>query len=304
MNATNLSIFSKSKSLFIEKRGEFMKKIYVTDLDGTLFDSNAEITLFTQNILKEFLQNNKLTFFTARSYYVARKKLGDIPFNVPCAVLNGCYIVDYLTGEIYIKNIIELKTAKEIIELALQNNIYPILICQYKGQEKMLYGDYYNNGYREYIMQRKKNNDKRLQKFDFHFHLDFLDDTDCLTLQFIDSREKLSTLKDVTEKYDINSYLGKELYCSDSYYLNITPLKATKESSLEIIAHLQGMNLKDFVVFGDQENDIEMFKVAGESCAVDNAIPELKQLATRVIDSNLDDGVAKYLQRVMIQENL
>lgn len=182
-----------------------MKKIYITDLDGTLFNSKAEISDFSKKTLKEFLDNEKLTFFTARSYHVARKKLGDIPFNIPCSVLNGCYIMDYLSGKVYKKNVIDFVVAKQIVKLALEKNIIPIVICQCGQQEKMLYGDYYNNGYKEYIIQRKEKNDKRLQKFDFRNNLEFLSEVDCLTLQFVDYEDELLELKKVINSFSITA---------------------------------------------------------------------------------------------------
>ena len=50
------------------------------------------------------------------------------------------------------------------------------------------------------------------------------------------------------------------------------------------------------VVFGDGKNDVDMFALADEAYAVENAVSELKGLATAVIDSNNNDGVAKWLK--------
>ncbi|MCM1416322.1 MAG: HAD family hydrolase, partial [bacterium] len=44
-------------------------------------------------------------------------------------------------------------------------------------------------------------------------------------------------------------------------------------------------------------NDIPMFEISDECYAVANAAPELKALATDVIASNDEDGVAKWLAR-------
>ena len=52
----------------------------------------------------------------------------------------------------------------------------------------------------------------------------------------------------------------------------------------------------DYIVaFGDGMNDLEMFELADESYAVENAVDELKAIATEVIDSNDSDGVARWL---------
>ena len=48
--------------------------------------------------------------------------------------------------------------------------------------------------------------------------------------------------------------------------------------------------------FGDGKNDISMFRAADECYAVANAVEELKEIATGVILSNNEDGVAKWLE--------
>ena len=56
------------------------------------------------------------------------------------------------------------------------------------------------------------------------------------------------------------------------------------------------LNVQKVVVFGDGRNDIDMFKVADESYAVKNAVDDLKNIATGVIDMNDNDAVAKWLK--------
>ena len=49
------------------------------------------------------------------------------------------------------------------------------------------------------------------------------------------------------------------------------------------------------VCFGDGVNDISMFETADECYAVGNAHEELKRIATAVIGTNEDDGVARWM---------
>ena len=49
------------------------------------------------------------------------------------------------------------------------------------------------------------------------------------------------------------------------------------------------------MAFGDALNDIPMFQIADECYAVENAVEELKALATGIITYNEQDGVAKWL---------
>ncbi|MDE7203890.1 MAG: HAD family hydrolase, partial [Lachnospiraceae bacterium] len=55
-------------------------------------------------------------------------------------------------------------------------------------------------------------------------------------------------------------------------------------------------NCDKVISFGDAVNDIPMFEISDESYAVENAVEELKAVATGIIDSNENDGVAKWLK--------
>ncbi len=47
--------------------------------------------------------------------------------------------------------------------------------------------------------------------------------------------------------------------------------------------------------FGDGMNDFDLFQIADEVYAVENAIGALKEIATGVIGRNNEDSVAKWL---------
>jgi len=55
------------------------------------------------------------------------------------------------------------------------------------------------------------------------------------------------------------------------------------------------------ISFGDAVNDIPMFEISDECYAVQNAVDELKAIATGVIGSNEEDGVARWLMDHDIQ---
>ena len=49
------------------------------------------------------------------------------------------------------------------------------------------------------------------------------------------------------------------------------------------------------IAFGDAENDIAMFEIADECYVVKNGSENLKKIADGIIESNEEDGVAKWL---------
>lgn len=55
--------------------------------------------------------------------------------------------------------------------------------------------------------------------------------------------------------------------------------------------------MNNLVVFGNGKNDIDMFELADESYAVQNAHEELKKYATAIISSNDEAAVAHWLEK-------
>ncbi|SEC42080.1 HAD family hydrolase [Paenibacillus sp. GP183] len=78
--------------------------------------------------------------------------------------------------------------------------------------------------------------------------------------------------------------------------MNKSVSKAT--GILKLISHY-GINTSQIIVFGDDYNDIEMFKISAYSVAMLNAVDELKNLADEITDTNDNDGVAQILEMIL-----
>ena len=90
----------------------------------------------------------------------------------------------------------------------------------------------------------------------------------------------------------IHCILHHDIY-SGNQWLEIMPRTSSKSNAIQQLKALLGC--EKLVVFGDGKNDIEMFRLADECFAVENAVDELKQIATGIIEGNNADGVAKWL---------
>ncbi|MFF5230743.1 HAD family hydrolase [Dactylosporangium sp. NPDC000521] len=70
-----------------------------------------------------------------------------------------------------------------------------------------------------------------------------------------------------------------------------------KGSGLAWVAAHLGVGAETAVAFGDMPNDIPMLRWAGHGVAVANADPEVLRVAAEITASNVDDGVARVLER-------
>jgi Cof subfamily protein (haloacid dehalogenase superfamily) len=81
--------------------------------------------------------------------------------------------------------------------------------------------------------------------------------------------------------------------------LTLTGSGADKGVALGVACADLGIELSEVVAIGDSETDIEMFRVAGAGVAMGQAPEVVRDEATWVTASNVDDGVAVALERLL-----
>lgn len=72
----------------------------------------------------------------------------------------------------------------------------------------------------------------------------------------------------------------------------------SKVSGIEFLCKRLGISMRDVVAFGDESNDVEMLSHVGLGVAMANASGEAKAAADILTCSNDEDGVAEALQRI------
>jgi hypothetical protein len=83
-------------------------------------------------------------------------------------------------------------------------------------------------------------------------------------------------------------------------YVEICPPGSDKATGLAVVAQALGVDRGDVLVFGDMPNDVSMFHWAGWGrVAVGNAHPAVRALADEVTATNDEDGVARWLDRLL-----
>jgi Cof subfamily protein (haloacid dehalogenase superfamily) len=79
----------------------------------------------------------------------------------------------------------------------------------------------------------------------------------------------------------------------------ISAAGVTKAYALDWGCRRHGIAASEVVAFGDMPNDLPMLAWAGHSVAVANAPPEVRAAAAEVTASNVEDGVAIVLERLV-----
>ena len=266
------------------------KTLYVTDLDGTLLNTKDTINPKSVQIINELVANGMLfTYATARSLVSATVVTEGLTTDIPVIAYNGALIIHPKTGEV----LSSLSFTKEEAEFVRKNlehhNISPLVYSYIKQIEKVSWNTTKENeGIKRYLSKRK--GDKRRRPLANEAGLY---DGDAFYYSCIGEKEELIPIYNIFSKDDrFRCTLQQEIYQSE-YWCEIMPKKASKAEAIKTLKEL--WKCDRVVSFGDAINDIPMFKISDECYAVENAVPELKELATGVVESNDNDGVAKWL---------
>jgi Cof subfamily protein (haloacid dehalogenase superfamily) len=86
---------------------------------------------------------------------------------------------------------------------------------------------------------------------------------------------------------------------SGTSLVEVSAAGVTKAYALDWVCRRLGIPAGAVMAFGDMPNDLPMLVWAGHSVAVANAQPEVRRAADEVTASNLDDGVALVLERLV-----
>lgn len=92
----------------------------------------------------------------------------------------------------------------------------------------------------------------------------------------------------------LQSYRGENWYA-------FLPEKAGKVQAIRELARILDISLNEIAAFGDDKNDMEMLKMCGIGVAVNNAIPDVKEIADYVTLSNDENGVAEWLAKNVLK---
>lgn len=267
-----------------------MQTLYVTDLDGTLLNSNDRISQYSIETINGLVAKGmQFTYATARSLVSASVVAKGLSTTIPVIAYNGALIIHPATGEVIFSLSFTEEEAGYLSGVLRENGANPLVYAYVDGVERVSYVEgRENEGIQRYLDMRK--GDRRFRQ---------LSDETCLYQGDIFYFTCIADREELAPMYEIfagdgrfRCTLQQELYRPE-YFLEIMPKKASKAEAIKRLKEI--WHCDRVVSFGDAINDIPMFEISDECYAVANAVPELKTHATGEIASNDEDGVAKWL---------
>ena len=200
---------------------------------------------------------------------------------------NGGQIIDCLKGKDLLKKTIPSEFNHDICEIINRYKVYPLtyndigVICE-NSTDKYVKREAYNNGIDVIkVGSLEREVSEPVVKF-----------------MVVGKPEELN------KAYNYLKILfeGKlNVFFSEPYFLEITPLGIEKASALENLSNMLGYTSINMMACGDGLNDIPMLQYAGISVAMENAYEETKKYADFISYSNENDGVALAIDKFIIR---
>lgn len=257
-------------------------KVVISDLDGTLLNSDHTISAYTKSVFQELHKQNYLIIVaTGRHHMDAMAIVNSLDFPVYLVTSNGARIHSPQKELLYSLDM-NADSVKSVLSLDIDPEITTVL-------------------FRETVWQTSKTNNKlnAFQK-DLAYppqvvNFAELEDFSAIKIFFThDDHQKLVDLKEqILEKHlDVFSHAFSLPIC-----LEFMDKSVDKSVAISKILEKEGYSFEEAITFGDGFNDERMLSAAGHGLIMGNAPENLKSKLPhlKVISTNNEDGVARYL---------
>ena len=271
------------------------RTLYVTDLDGTLLQDDGTVSPYTVETLNRLISRGMLiSAATARGTIgIELTQVGRIHFRVPLVLLGGVLLYDLPRRRILHSCEMTADTVAAVLRILEECGRHALLYRRC-GNEVHVYYTALNEAERLFVNRPAPDG----RRFDRFFHaVGQLRSTPALFFSCQETREKQERLKARLDTVPgIRAVLYQDNYLPDNWYLEVCRDDAAKDRGVERLR--RRLHAARVVAFGDNDNDIPLFQSADLALCVENGAPAAKAAADRVIRSNREDGVARYLSSI------
>ena len=276
-----------------------MYKMICIDIDGTLIRPDHTVSQDTIKAIRRARDRGVIVALsTGRMYRSALMYSDELEIDFPIISANGAYVKDKASGEVLYEKNLSKKDMKFIVSIL---DRYGVKINFY-NHDTMFISETRDYVQKYEAMKLTLPPEKRIE-------IKYL--TEEFTLgQFIEECGGFIEKGIVFPHMDIISAIRGEV--AENRFIKVV---SSAEDNIEFTSHLadkglavlalaKAMNImpSEIIGIGDSENDLSMLQVVGLPVAMGNAIPLLKDAATYVTDTNVNDGVAKMINKFIFGE--
>jgi cof-like hydrolase len=255
-------------------------KAVFSDIDGTLLNSQHQITPKTEEAIKNILKQG-IPFIpvSARPPYAITPYTEQLGTQHGMICYSGALILDKNLTALY-SVILEPQDLQKLNTLLA--DFAHLSISYYAGLDWFC-NDVNNN----WIKQESEITGLNAELLQGNL-------TEVHKILVMGSAEEIQTVEPVLKQ----ALPHLSIHRSKDEYLEITNSAATKAKAIQFMVQHLGISAEQVIAFGDNFNDLDMLQYAGLSVAMGNAPDAIKQVAKEVTATNNEDGIALVLNRV------
>ena len=267
------------------------KALIVSDIDGTILDSNGTLRHETQKSINNYIKYGLFTVATGRSYTMTCKILKGINFSLPIITNDGaCIYTPH--GELIECFAVEKNKLLDPLNVVCKTHT-PLAYCQKNGKERVFWLGNTNKLTKMYFENRV--GDDRFQQVS---DVNRLFQGNVIAISFIEDYKNALLLKKKLNDLGINDiFLNKDAYIDGMFWIKIKNKYSTKGQALRKLAEI--LDSDTTISIGNDSNDLDMLEQSDISICVENATNVVKQNSMYVIDSNENNGVGKLLDGIL-----
>ncbi|MGQ1787318.1 MULTISPECIES: HAD family hydrolase [unclassified Saccharicrinis] len=264
-----------------------MIKLIVADMDGTLLNSDHELSPKFEDTYNELTQMGiRFTVASGRPYYTLLPQFQHINHDIILIGDNGAYIGTH--PEPVVMNPFTQEEVAEIVAAGRKISDVHLIRCTperpYTESDNPLF-----------IQEAKK----------YYPNLKIVDNINELTektlkMAIYDAKTWQLNSGDAWDIFIDKFVIAK----SSKVWVDLMPLGVNKGAAIKYLQNKLGISKEETMAFGDFHNDIEMLQTAFHSYAMENAHEDVKNVARFQAPSNNDDGVIKVIENVVLNGRL
>lgn len=270
-------------------------KLIALDLDGTLLNSEKRLSQRNENALRECIRRGiEIVPCTGRIWKGIPEFLREFPGIRYAITVNGAAIVDIQKKEEIDQRKFCAAQAIEILEMAKGFNTMYDAYIEGQGYGEKRFMDHMDSYGIPPVVQKMVRDTRVIVPDVVEKVKREQQDVEKINYFFGDLEERAHAREELLKRSDVI------VSSSFQFNLEINAVGATKgEGILRLASHL-GIEPEATMGFGDGENDLSMMQKAGLGVAMANGEDIVKQAADYVTDSNDLDGVAKAIEKFVL----
>ena len=262
-----------------------IKMIFI-DIDGTLYNTEKQVTEYTKNILNIVKDKGiYVVLCSGRSNKDVCEISKDVNASKYVISSNGALVYNYVDDLDIFESVMEKESLEKMWTLCENEKKWELII---ESKEQV----YIN----ELMFRRRPERFIKIDKIDDISNKNIFQMV--LNIEESGKDDKVKEILEKEEKIWASNY-GVGVTCA---FFDINNKNIDKGIGIKHLIENLGIKKEETIGFGDGVNDLAMFRECGIGVAMGNAEEKLKDMADYITQTNDEHGVAEFIEKYILDK--